>query len=274
MAYHLFTPAPPLRPFIESYWALVTYADAMPFQQRIPVDGRADIVFNFGSHYLRNDAQGIPQTLAVSHIDAQRTYPLSIAQQGHIHLLGVRFHPGGLAAFMREPQHYLTEHTLNLYDMLGRSAVVLEAQLYDAQASFCTQAALLDAFFLARLCLPSGWQAVQYMLGQLRGSGGLRSIQSLSHEVGYSIRTVDRLFSRLIGLTPKFCARIARYELASNLVTTSQLPLAEVALAAGYADQAHLTREFQQFAAQTPTQARAEQRLAEMSNFFKPTENA
>jgi AraC-like DNA-binding protein len=274
MTYQLFLPTPPLRSFIDCYWVLATHTGSLPFEQRVPVDGRADIMFNFGSHYLRSDADGSPRTLAASHIDAQRTYPLHIVQCGAIHLLGVRFHPGGLAAFTREPQHYLTEHTHDLAVVLGRKAAVLEAQLYDEQASVYAQARLLDAFFMAKLNVPPGWQAAQDMLSQIYTSQGLLSIQSLSRDAGYSIRTVDRLFARLFGLTPKFYARIARFEAALGLVVATQMLLADVAAAAGYADQAHMAREFQQFAAQSPTQARAARQFTEMSNFFKPFENA
>lgn len=63
-------------------------------------------------------------------------------------------------------------------------------------------------------------------------------------------------FRAQIGVTPKRAARVLRYERAARLLARGDLPVVQVAAMCGYADQAHLTREFTRFAGLTPAVVR------------------
>jgi transcriptional regulator GlxA family with amidase domain len=54
-----------------------------------------------------------------------------------------------------------------------------------------------------------------------------------------------------VGLSPKTAARVIRFDRALGLLRGG-VPLAEVAAACGYYDQAHFTREFRALAETTP----------------------
>jgi transcriptional regulator GlxA family with amidase domain len=77
-------------------------------------------------------------------------------------------------------------------------------------------------------------------------------------ETGYSHRRFVALFRGAVGLPPKLYCRILRFQAALHLLATPPpLPLAEVALAAGYSDQPHLNREFRELAGVSPGEYRA-----------------
>src|SRR4051812_27050067 len=105
MRYVVQFPVAPLRRFIECFWFL--QAEIVPparLEERIFTDARADIVLSFGSPSLRAHAgQPAPPQLMRSNLDAQRRYPVRISQDGRIDLIGIRFRPGGLAAFLPMP---------------------------------------------------------------------------------------------------------------------------------------------------------------------------
>lgn len=61
-----------------------------------------------------------------------------------------------------------------------------------------------------------------------------------------------RRFRAEFGITPKTAARIFRFERACGLISNLRQPLAEVAAACGYADQAHMTRDWKAFAGTSP----------------------
>ncbi|SDE21926.1 helix-turn-helix domain-containing protein [Nocardioides lianchengensis] len=67
-------------------------------------------------------------------------------------------------------------------------------------------------------------------------------VQDVAAEVGYSRRHLATLVRAECGLTPKELQRVGRFERSRRLVGTT--PLGEVAVRCGYADQAHLTREW------------------------------
>lgn len=88
---------------------------------------------------------------------------------------------------------------------------------------------------------------------QLITTEGAAEVGALSRHVGWSRRHLSEQFRREFGLTPKLVARVLRFERARDLAVQAEAPSwADVAAAAGYADQAHLTREWRDFTGQTP----------------------
>jgi len=82
------------------------------------------------------------------------------------------------------------------------------------------------------------------------------SVAELVAETGYSHRTFLARFRDAAGLAPKTFARVLRSQRAAALLGARR-PLAEVALTAGYSDQAHFTREFAAITGLPPSRFRA-----------------
>lgn len=261
--YQLRLPAVPLRPYIDNYWSVrADLPPTAPLREQIFVDGRADLILNFGDSYLRSDRNADCPPVAVprSNLDAQRGYPVSIAQTGCVHLIGVRFRPGGLAPFVRPPLHELSDQVLEMRDALGQAGAELEARLYEAEGR--DQAVLLDQFFLARLHVAEAHRLVLHTAAQIVQQRGAVSIGALSTQMGYSVRTIDRLFRQYMGFSPKQYARIVRLQHALHLLSSQPTrSLAELSVVCGYYDQAHFNREFRAMTGQTPSAYR--QHLAE-----------
>ena len=78
-------------------------------------------------------------------------------------------------------------------------------------------------------------------------------IERLRRELGCSRRHLSARFREEIGLTPKAFARILRFQRTVGLLDGGA-DLAGVALACGFADQPHFTREFRALAGRTPTE--------------------
>jgi AraC-like DNA-binding protein len=76
-------------------------------------------------------------------------------------------------------------------------------------------------------------------------------VERVAAEVGFSRRRLHEVVTAECGLTPKTYQRVARFERARGLL--GRRPLAEVSVRCGYADQAHLTREWVSLAGCTPT---------------------
>jgi transcriptional regulator GlxA family with amidase domain len=83
-------------------------------------------------------------------------------------------------------------------------------------------------------------------------SGGLVAVDRLASDAGISSRQLERRFLREVGLGPKMLGRIIRFQQVFRAVEQCNSAWAEVAIECGYYDQAHLIRDFNQFARQTP----------------------
>ncbi|MEV6412699.1 helix-turn-helix domain-containing protein [Kribbella sp. NPDC051718] len=85
-------------------------------------------------------------------------------------------------------------------------------------------------------------------------AGGI-GVQDLAAEVGWSRRHLTEQFRTEYGLAPKVASRVLRFERAvSQLKARPQTRLADLAADLGYADQAHLTREWHAIAGCSPRQ--------------------
>ncbi len=82
------------------------------------------------------------------------------------------------------------------------------------------------------------------------------TVDALGARLGWSSREVFRRFSRALGFGPKAMQRILRFQRVLFLAhhRRGQATLSRLAAESGYADQAHMTREFRALAHTTPGQ--------------------
>jgi len=94
---------------------------------------------------------------------------------------------------------------------------------------------------------------IRWAWNQLESQGGCLSIRQLAKMIGWSDRHFAKCFREQIGINPKAAARQIRFTQAYRLLTASdEYALSEIALACGYSDQSHLTREFHSFSGCSP----------------------
>ncbi|KQT91614.1 hypothetical protein ASG49_11470 [Marmoricola sp. Leaf446] len=94
----------------------------------------------------------------------------------------------------------------------------------------------------------------------LRAGRGRCRVDYLAREVGLSPRHLRDLVRAELGVTPKALARAFRFDHVVARLAAGERGLAGLALGTGYADQAHLTREFTAMAGCSPTAWLVEER--------------
>lgn len=87
------------------------------------------------------------------------------------------------------------------------------------------------------------------------------SIPEICKEVEISQRQLNRLFTSHVQKTPKVYYRDIRLDRARGLVTQTEIPLAEVALASGFASQVHFSRAYRVRFGLAPREDRIEGRV-------------
>jgi AraC family transcriptional regulator len=78
------------------------------------------------------------------------------------------------------------------------------------------------------------------------------SLEGLARQVGFSAYHFARLFRQTTGKSPHQFVLLQRLECAQDLLKRTDLPLTEVALESGFANQSHLTQVFKQRLGMTP----------------------
>jgi AraC-like DNA-binding protein len=168
--------------------------------------------------------------------------------------LEVLLAPLGAYTLLGLPLEELSGQTVDLVDVLGPAGRRLAEQLRDTP-SWRQRFALLDRFLLRRLADgPRPSPEVAWAWRRLEATGGAVPIGRLAREVGWSHRHLIARFRQQVGLRPKTAARLVRFGTVwRRLDERRPLDWGLVAAETGYADQAHLVREFHQFTGTTPT---------------------
>jgi transcriptional regulator GlxA family with amidase domain len=96
--------------------------------------------------------------------------------------------------------------------------------------------------------------AVRYALQEFARRSEIPRVRGLAHEAGLSRRRFSQIFREQIGLTPKLYCRLQRFQNTLKLIASgASVDWAQLALAAGYCDQAHLAHEFHDFSQLSPS---------------------
>jgi transcriptional regulator GlxA family with amidase domain len=105
----------------------------------------------------------------------------------------------------------------------------------------------------------AAWQLRRVRASFDRRLDGPVSLDDVARECGLSVSHFSRSFRRSMGLAPHRWLIRRRVEVAKDLMLAEPMPLAQVALACGFADQSHFTRTFASLTGLTPARWRTQQ---------------
>lgn len=165
-------------------------------------------------------------------------------------MLGARFGPGGARAWLGLPMDEIVGQAVELRDLLGPRALELSQRMGDAPGQGARQALFQSGLeHLGRdAAVPDPRAAQLFGLAGAAGVAGaigdeIQVLAAMRAQVGMSERSLRRLCHAQFGYGPKTLERVLRFQRLLSLARTGGWRLAELALHAGYADQAHLSRE-------------------------------
>lgn len=183
--------------------------------------------------------------------------PALIAHDGHQEGVTVELTPLGCRALLGVPASALWNTSLDLAELVGLAATELWERLQHAERWEERFAACDDVLVRLRRehrvepALARSWLLFS-------SSRGTVPVADVADAVGWTRPHLTRRFTAEFGLAPKLAARIARFDRARRLLHAPGTSIADVAYRCGYYDQAHLTRDFAEFAGIPPGRLLAE----------------
>lgn len=179
--------------------------------------------------------------------------PVVIESFGGACCVQVNFTPLGARRFFGLPMSELTDRMVGLDDVLGLEGTALRERVGNAQ-DWSTRFDMAEAFVATRLTEARETPAeIAWAYDRIIVSGGRIRVSSLAERLGWSRKHLSGKFSDAIGVGPKTLSRIVRFNRALGLSSQDKCSWADIAADCGYADQAHLVREFRDLAGETPT---------------------
>jgi AraC-like DNA-binding protein len=246
---------------IECVWSVTDpVARADRPADRILPDGCPELIVHLGARFARYvDGRAVRQPAAF--LAGTLSRPWIIQAPARIATIGVRFRPGGFTALFggslagtadREvPLNALPEAVRAVVAAVRGAPAIPSARLRAAERWLLAFVARLPRGLDPSSCLPAV-RLVHRRRGRI-------AVDALAAAVALPRRRLERLFRRETALSPKQYIRIVRLNaLLRQLEAPDRARLVDLAIDAGYFDQAHLAREFRALAARRASASRVE----------------
>lgn len=240
---------PPLDALIRCFWFLRGPMTGAQVQSVVP-DGRMEIVLHLGEPFAEVDAAGTARPQAAALLAGQLTAPIQLLPRGDSDVIGIRFRSATARSVLGFPCGEVTGRVARLADHRERLAGELLTAASRRRLPEERTRAL--ASVLLRFV---GWEPSPLVAAAVDYFDRPRAprVGVVAAELGVTRRTLERRVLQETGLSPQMLARVFRFRRAFRMLDGAPAGTwARVATAAGYFDQAHLIRDFRQFAGSAP----------------------
>jgi AraC-like DNA-binding protein len=168
-------------------------------------------------------------------------------------VFAVKFTPAGFYPFVGVPVSGFSNKTVRLRDVFGRQGDDLDRAVL-AEETDLSRINVVENFLLARLpAADENVLKVTEIVYKVAKDRGILKVQDLVDQYGLHQRTLQRLFARYVGVSPKWVIQRYRlHEAAEQLATSGSGSQADLALNFGYSDQAHFIRDFKSIVGVSP----------------------
>jgi AraC-like DNA-binding protein len=233
-------PAPPLAARVSSVWRLDVAAGEGGYEHRTVPNGSVEISYALGDGAVY--VSGPQRGPTVERVASGTT------------VVGIRFRPGAAPAVLGPPASELVDLRVEVDRIWDGGARTLAERLALAGSPDDALLLLEEETALRSFAAPEPDQLVSAAVRRLQ-PWLPDGVAALASELELSPRQLRRRFVAALGFGPKAYQRIRRFQ--GFLALTQgrdgeRLDLARLARRAGYADQAHLTRESSELTGLTP----------------------
>lgn len=170
-------------------------------------------------------------------------------------VFGVKFRPGGFQPFVRGSVSRLTGREMPIAEVFGPEGERFERSVLDAGED-TRRVALAEAFLRERLPAPDPNVVLAgRIVDHAERSRAILRVEDLAGWSGLSTRALQRLFSRYVGVGPKWVIRRYRLHEALELLARGEpVDWPSVGASLGYFDQAHFINDFKALVGRTPAE--------------------
>ncbi len=174
--------------------------------------------------------------------------------EGRGRVVGVKIRAGAAKAFFDEPASHYTDAIVPLEDVFGPATGHLERAVR-ASPDDCSAVGYLSAWLLSKR-RPGGREDTSLavaLVERITNDLGITKVEHLEAASGLHRRPLERLFAEHVGAPPKHVIRRRRLQEVALRIERGEAPsLADLAAELGYADHAHLSRDFRSVVGKSP----------------------
>jgi AraC-like DNA-binding protein len=231
--YAEFPSGPSLVDFVDAFWSIESGDKPAPREAgTILPDGCVEVVLSFADPVRASFGRGGARLTCF--IVGQLERPLRIRYTGRAELLGIRLHPAASRTFIPSSQSALANRVVPLKAVAPELAAIFTPESGSGGPMPARLARLRQ-------------RLLEFARRHDRSDPAVR-------RVALSPRQLERRFLREVGLSPKRWCRVMRFQGAfADCFADARPDWADLAQRHGYADQAHLVRDFVEVSGVSPS---------------------
>lgn len=183
------------------------------------------------------------------------TRKFEVLLEGRGQVVGAKFKPGAFQPFFRRPVSELTDRMEPLDAVFGGGGADLEREVL-ADEDDARQIALIEAYLRPHIPAPDeNVTAVLRVIEAALADRELTTVDQLVARSGVAERTLQRLFRKYVGVSPKWVIqRFRLHEAVARAEGGAAIDWASLAHELGYFDQAHFINDFKAQVGRSPTE--------------------
>jgi len=247
-----YSPIRALRPYIKSYILIEDNSQLMKGNwMTIFPSGHLEMILSYGDdvhfsngYYLRSGH---------GYLSGQILEPIYYRCSGSLKIISIIFKPWGLYPFLNIPQDRLISSPIDL-ELLLKSNNNLTQRIADEEKHEKKAATLNEYFYSLLTKMDRHLNPVSSSAGMILNSGGNMSIDGLCKHFNLNIKTIERNFKNVVGITPKAFSNIIRFNGAFEDIKSGKFgDIHDVIYRHGYYDQSHFIHEFKKYTGLSPS---------------------
>jgi AraC-like DNA-binding protein len=236
MSFREIAPHPALAPYVDRFWAREQRLDGPVVPIHILLDGCIDLIVDVTAGW---------KPVMVGAMTRSKQFVPTPGTR----MFGVRFRPGGAVPFLKVTANEITDAAVDA-NVVG--VRWLSQARWPDDGSLVAALKALESLLLSHLPVTERPHAIVAYVARALFGPSPPTIESLARDVGWSRQHLRRVVQAHVGITPVRLLRVARVQRAVDLLQRGGARLSRSAAVAGYFDQAHMHRDFQELIGVTP----------------------
>lgn len=242
---------PKLKSLIKYYWILESDFETEINNTLLPVNN-IDIMINYSEKISYEKDNKVIESGRI-HFSGVRKSPDIIMQRGKLKVLGISFFPWGIYPLLKIPVNEFTNQSINLENILKEFTTRVEDKLMEKKISMEENIKIIESELIKEINFSYININIVRLFENLYSEPADLNIRLYCEKYNISIKQLERMFLKYIGVSPKVFKKISRFQ---NIINNFQnyKNLTELAYDFGYYDQSHFIKEFKLFSKVPPKQ--------------------
>lgn len=263
MHFESLQPSDRLKSLVKEYW-IYENEDGLMTEQKIIPDGYSEIIIHYGDLYQVN-LHGDWETQSRILFSSQITKYFYLKNIGKSGMLGIKLYPSAFYSLFGIDLSSTINQVLPLEQLLFSDLSELH-EITKENLESIDRVNQAEEWLQKQLLKHEPQAKTDRCIHKIFEKKGMIDIAELARDIQLSTRQLERMFKKVIGLTPKFYCRIIRFNHIFEVIKNHKDSWIRTALQSGFFDQSHFIKNFKEFTGEEPSNYGFDEK--NLANFF------